>query len=106
MDPINKILVVEDRLTPSSGFQSRVMDAVCAEKMRQPPLPFPWDRFAVGVAASLAWAAAGSSLVGRIDWSMFSTLSSLAMDHNVGYAALVIVGSLAVVAIPRLRSIE
>ena len=106
MDPIDKIHVVEDRLTPSSGFQSRVMDAVSAENLKQPPVPFPWGRFAVGVAASLAWAAAGASLAGRVDWSMLSTLSSVAMDDNVGYAGLAIVGSLAVVAIPRLRSIE
>ena len=106
MDPVDKVLAAEDRLVPSSGFQARVMDAVRAEQGKQPPTPFPWARFAVGVVSGLAWAAAGAALTETVDWSWFAPLSVLVSNPHVGYATLVTLASLAVVAIPRFRSIE
>jgi hypothetical protein len=49
-------------MKPSSGFTARVMTAVDAVATEEPPLPFPWGPFAlgllacVGVAVSSAWA--------------------------------------------------
>ena len=105
MDPLDKILAAEDRLVPSSGFHLRVMEAVHAEQVRLAPVRFPWGRFAVGVAASVAWAAAGAVVVEQMNVS-FAAVSSVSLNRDVGYGLLAIAGSLIVAAIPRLRSIE
>jgi hypothetical protein len=107
MDPLAKVLVTEDRLVPSSGFQSRVMDAVFAEEMKTPTTPFPWSRFAAGVVTCVSWAVAGASLVDQADWSFMRQLVSfVGSNHLLGYAVLAAAGSVVVLAIPRLRSIE
>ena len=106
MDLFDKALVTEDPLVPSSGFRSRVMDAVFAEQTTQPPTPFPWGRFAVGVVTSAAWAAATAAIADRIDWSAFAPLVSVVLNRHVAHGALAVAGSLVVVAIPRLRRIE
>ena len=61
MDELDRLLASDDPLTPSSGFTARVMAAVDVVATEDPPLPFPWVPFAlgivacVGVAASSAW---------------------------------------------------
>jgi len=61
MDELDNILASDDSLTPSSGFPARVMTAVNMMATEEPPLPFPWGPFALGVlacagvAASSAW---------------------------------------------------
>ena len=58
MDEIDRILSSDDDLVPSSGFSARVMEAVEDSVAEDPPLTFPWGRFAIGVIACLVWAAA------------------------------------------------
>jgi hypothetical protein len=107
MDPIDKILLTDDRIAPSSGFQSRVMDAVIADEHKRPPLPFPWGRFGVGVAACLLWAVAGGLVMSWIDWSVFApAVSAIAFEPAMRFAAAATFVSLVVVAIPRLRNTE
>lgn len=61
MTELDRILAADDSEAPSSGFTARVMTAVDAAAAEEPPLPFPWRPFAlgllacVGVAASSAW---------------------------------------------------
>lgn len=50
MDRIDRILLAERELTPSSDFASRVMESVHAEE-GPPPIPFPWLPFALGFVA-------------------------------------------------------
>jgi hypothetical protein len=105
MDPIDDVLLTDDRITPSSGFQSRVMDAVVADAHMQPALSFPWGRFAVGVAACLVWAVAGGLVMSRIDWSVFApAFSAIAVEPAMRFAGAATFLSFMVVAIPRLRN--
>jgi hypothetical protein len=106
MDPIDRILVSDDRLAPSPGFHSRVMDAVVAEETKSPPLPFPWGRFTAGVAGCAVWAVSGAVVADRIDWSVFApVVSALTLSPRFPYALAVVCGSLLVVAIPRFRNV-
>lgn len=43
-----------DSIVPSSGFTASVMDALRREAQTPPPIPFPWKRAALGLAASAA----------------------------------------------------
>ena len=107
MDPLDKVLVTEGRIVPSSGFQSRVMDAVGAEQAKQPTTPFPWGRFAAGVVTCASWAVAAASVIDQTASSIAAPLvSAVGSSQHVAYAALAAAASLLVVAIPRLRSIE
>ena len=107
MDSLDRILVTEGRLAPSSGFQSRVMDAVKTEQAKLPPLRFPWTRFAAGVVACLVWAIAGALIAERIDWSALSpALAVVVSSSDLAYAVLAVCASLVIVAIPRLRGLS
>jgi hypothetical protein len=58
-EELERVLVDEPDIVPSSGFVASVMDAVTAEATA-PPLPFPWQRawpLAAGFAALLLWLA-------------------------------------------------
>ncbi len=46
VDDLDRILLSEESLAPSSGFASAVMDSVREAAMEPPPLAFPWTRFA------------------------------------------------------------
>jgi hypothetical protein len=63
MDRLDRILAADDPLTPASGFTARVMTAVRDAAAEEPPLPFPWARFAVGVAACVAAAVSIASFL-------------------------------------------
>jgi hypothetical protein len=52
----------DDGLEPSSGFALRVMEAV-RQAAQEPPLRFPWLRFALGALASTLFAGAGAFLL-------------------------------------------
>src|SRR5262245_18628600 len=106
MDPLDKVLVTDDRLVPSSGFHSRVMDDVFAEEARRPPPAFPWGRFAAGVVTCLSWAIAAASFANQMDWSNLAPVLSIVESSHGRDAVLIAAGSLLIVAIPRLRSIE
>jgi hypothetical protein len=67
MDDLDRILAADDPLVPSAGFANRVMTAVRTAAAEEPPLPFPWGRFALGVAACVAAAASGAWFLGSVD---------------------------------------
>lgn len=52
MTELDRTLTSESELVPSSGFTASVMSAI-RDESEQPPIPFPWKRFAVGFALSL-----------------------------------------------------
>jgi hypothetical protein len=88
-DELDRILAAEDRLEPSSGFASSVMEAV-REDAAAPPLRFPWLRFSAGVAACGVAAFAGASL----------PLGPIAPE--LGYAAAILIATLGLASLPRL----
>jgi hypothetical protein len=52
-DELDRILLSEQSLLPSSGFASSVMDAIAKEAATPAPIPFPWKRVLPGFAALL-----------------------------------------------------
>ncbi|HSS50049.1 MAG TPA: hypothetical protein VLX28_14020, partial [Thermoanaerobaculia bacterium] len=59
-DDLDRILASEEPLLPSSGFAASVMEQVRETAAAPPPLPFPWLRFLLGLAAVSALAALSS----------------------------------------------
>ena len=58
---IDRILVAEEELIPSSGFAASVMERVQEEAAAPPPLSFPWKRAVPGIilaAGVFGWGAA------------------------------------------------
>ena len=58
---IDKILLTEETLLPSSGFAASVMDAIQdqnAQAAQPAPIPFPWKLAIPGIAAMLVGIAA------------------------------------------------
>jgi len=106
-DELDRILSSEDLLEPSSNFAAEVMAAV--RLPTDPPArAFPWFRFATGIVASVAMAAAGTVLLTRSAPALasmaarFAPLATLAPEF--GYAAAAMLLSLGVAAIPWLRA--
>jgi hypothetical protein len=52
-DELNRALLDEDDIMPSSGFVSSVMESVYREATEPPPIPFPWKRALPGIVLSL-----------------------------------------------------
>jgi hypothetical protein len=52
-DLLDRILVNEDRLLPSSGFTASVMSAIEDRSIQPQPIPFPWKIVAPGAIALL-----------------------------------------------------
>jgi hypothetical protein len=102
MEDLDRILVSEEPLAPSSGFAARVMQAVEEAQAALPPLPFPWGSFALGVAACLLGAASGVWLFAALDLSPARDVLVEAWPQ-AGYAAAVVLGTLAMLHGPRLR---
>ena len=104
-DELDRALA-EDSIEPSSGFAASVMDAVRLAAAEPPPLPFPWGRLALGIAACALLASAGTDLLAEANlaWGAAAdTLSPLAAAApQVGYAALGVALSLALSRLPRL----
>jgi hypothetical protein len=105
-DNLDRILSSEDRLEPSSGFATKVMDAVRRQAAEPPPLPFPWFRFAVGLAACGVMAGTGTVLLPRFETSfavMAGPLAPLAdVGPELGYATAALLLSLGLAFLPRL----
>lgn len=107
MDELDRILASEEPLVPSSRFAERVMEAV-REAPVAPPLPFPWRRFALGLAASVVCIASGAMLVvgSGLPPEAVAGLGATARDldavaQELGYAAMVTVGTLAALRLQR-----
>jgi hypothetical protein len=84
-EELDRVLVVEAGVVPSSGFVSAVMEAVTSEAMG-PPLPFPWKRallLAAAFPALLVWMAFQPSelevaLPGPDVYTWFKTIAPMA----------------------------
>jgi hypothetical protein len=60
MDELDDVLSRDQPVVPSSGFSTRVMDAVRDAAAAPPPFPFPWSRFIAGLAAAAASVVSGA----------------------------------------------
>ena len=49
-DDLDRVLLREAEIVPSSGFAKSVMAAVRSEAAAPPPIPFPWERALPGLA--------------------------------------------------------
>lgn len=92
---LDRILLLEEPLTPSSGFAAAVMESVREAAAEPPPLAFPWARFAAGAIACVA----GAAIVAGADWAAMGETGA----SELGYAAAAALASLVVVRLPRLR---
>lgn len=101
MKDLDRVLVSEEPLAPSSGFAARVMEEVEEAAAAPPPLPFPWGPFALGVAACLLCVASGVWLFFSLDLSPLDTVLAEAWPE-VGSAAAVVLGTVAMLCAPRL----
>ncbi|MGH9562578.1 MAG: hypothetical protein ACRD3S_14085 [Terracidiphilus sp.] len=57
---VDRILMAEEKLVPSSGFVAAVMERVRDESAAPAPIPFPWKRIAPGLvlaAGTIGWGA-------------------------------------------------
>jgi len=107
VDELDRILSAPDDLEPSAGFVAAVLSAT--RQGVPPPLRFPWPRFAVGVAACLVMAVAGSALAAQAAASAVRVtgLTPLAaVMPDLGYAALTVVASLALARLPKLLALR
>jgi len=101
-DDIGRILVSEEPLVPSSGFAARVLEAVEEAAAEPPPLPFPWGRFTLAVIATFVSVTSGLWLLLRMDLSpVVAALTGVWPE--LGYAAAMILVTLAMLYAPRLR---
>lgn len=100
VDDLDRMLSSDETLTPSSGFATRVMEAVHDAAVEPPPLPFPWWRFAAGLCACIVSAAAGAVLLNRVGLSVVSVeLAPVASE--LAYATAAAVGSVTAVRLRR-----
>jgi hypothetical protein len=102
-DELDRILLSEEILTPSSGFAVGVMEAVREAASEPPPFPFPWPRLAAGVVGCSVWAASVMTLVKYVDLSVLSQPVSqlVAVAPELGYAAVAVGLSLALLRVHR-----
>jgi hypothetical protein len=99
MDELESILASDDPLTPSAGFTARVLTAVDAAATEEPPLPFPWGPFALGVLACVGVAASSAWFLSSVDAP--AAFESLARVPGVGEALTAAVVSVAVAQVLR-----
>jgi hypothetical protein len=109
---LDRMLLSEEPLAPSSGFAAAVMDSVREAAMEPPPLPFPWARFAIGAIACGVSAAAGTTLIVGTDWSALLRTREIAeiaeiakslpiAAPDIGYAAAAVLGTVALLLLQR-----
>jgi hypothetical protein len=91
LDQLDQILSSDDVLAPSSGFAAAVMEAV-REAASEPPLPFPWGRFAAGLLGCSICSASAIVLMDQVDWSILNQPAAQlsAVAPELGYAAAVL----------------
>ena len=106
MDDLDRILLADERITPSASFGRGVMDAVDALAVEPASLPFPWARLATGVLACAALTACAAWLDRMGGFSSLALpLSELAgVSTELGYAAATVAFSLAVVSVQKARA--
>jgi hypothetical protein len=98
-DELNRVLLGEEDIVPSSGFVSAVMDAVRGEAAALPQIPFPWKRALTGLAACTL--ALGASLIsahtqagGQAGSSVLTAALESARAAGAGWIALALLLSL------------
>jgi hypothetical protein len=102
-EDLDRILGSDDLIQPSSGFATAVMERVRQEASEPPALPFPWGRFALGLAASGVAAAAATALLMQNAPAVLATLSPVAsVAPELGWAAVSVLGGLLATRLPRL----
>lgn len=101
-DELDRILSSTDLVEPSSGFTNAVMDGVRERAAEAHTLPFPWGRFAAGLAACGLLAASTTVLLLRVESSLAPIVAPLAAAApELGYAALALLVSLITARLPR-----
>jgi len=107
-DDLERILSSDDDLEPSSGFARSVLEAARTLGVEPPPIPFPWRRFAVGLAACLCLAGAGAALWEDAVPALAPLVARLApfaaSGRDLAYGMLAVVGSLLIARAPRVLS--
>lgn len=101
-EELDRILLEEDALLPSSGFALSVMDAI-EEQARQPQaIPFPWKQALPGLAAFVIFvvmlvrlvpSAMRSAPVALVLPQWLNVVLSPTMRVQVGFALLVLAAS-------------
>lgn len=102
---IERALAGDDPIAPSSGFADAVRLAVAAAETEAPPLRFPWLRLALGMAACVAIAASFVLLAPRVAAPLVEVVPARTLGpvlRTLGYAALALLLSFALVRLPRL----
>jgi hypothetical protein len=92
-DELDQILSQDDGLEPSSGFHSRVMEAVRRDADTPVKPSFPWVRFVFGLVASGAAAGTGADLLSRFDARfahVSGVLATIAPELGYGIAAALV----------------
>jgi len=89
-DPLDRILSEDDSLEPSSGFGASVMDAVRRQAAEPQPIPFPWLRFAIGLAACIVLGAAGAKLLAKAGHVLASVAPLSALQASLAPLAAVL----------------
>lgn len=103
---IDRMLVAEERVTPSPGFASSVMQAVRAVHSHAPVVPFPWRRLGMGVAASAALAVltVGGLALTSVDTGLGFDASMVAARLNIiGTVQFAVVGTATIVTLASTR---
>lgn len=85
-DDLDRLLIDDDDVAPSSGFAASVMDAIQREASAPPPIPFPWQRALPGLIAT-------SVALALMMWSGFGALHASADSASVGSASLLVLGA-------------
>jgi len=102
MDELDRILAAADPLVPSAGFANRVMTAVRTAAAEEPPLPFPWGRFAFGIAACVATAVSSAWFLASVGAG--AVAQELARVPGAGAALFVAAVSVSAAEAFRLRA--
>ena len=115
-DNLDRILLQQDALLPSSGFAASVMDAIQQQAAVPPPIPFPWKRALPGIAVLLvgvvilcrlavsAIDGMSQDSAGGVDWLawlMSNAPSAVLIRTEVAPAILALAASFACVAFCR-----
>jgi hypothetical protein len=102
-DDLDQILSSDDTVEPSSGFARSVMDAVRREAAEPALSPFPWLRFALGIAGSGGMAATGTVVLLHSEAALAELVAPLATAApELAYAAAALLITLGVLFVPRL----
>ena len=101
LDDLDRALRGDEPIAPSSGFAAAVRAAVAEDAAAPPPLRFPWLRLALGMAACLVVAAAGTLLAVSAAAPLAVGMRALEpLLQPLGYAGLALVLSLALLRLP------